>query len=41
MNKLKELRESTSNYTEINQEEGKVEVQLQQLIKEFKKLIEE
>lgn len=41
MNRLKELRESTSNYTEINQEERKVEVQLQQLIKEFKKLIEE
>lgn len=41
MDKLKELRESTSNYTEINQEERNVEVQFQQLIKEFKKLMEE
>lgn len=40
MNKLKELRESTSNYNEINQEEKKAEVQLQELIKEFKKLME-
>ena len=41
MDKLKELRESTSNYTEINEEEIKVEVQIQQLINEFKKLMEE
>lgn len=37
MEKLKELRVSTSNYTEIDQEEKKVEALLQQLIKEFKK----
>ncbi len=41
MIKLKGLRESTSNYIEIDEEEKKVEKQIQIVINEFRKLMEE